>query len=91
MTKNEILKKINEIFIEVMELDDNFKLSENMTAEDIEEWDSLTHIQLIKALEKSFGIKFTAKEVMEWEDVQDCIDSIESKINKVSFNVMLRM
>ena len=82
MTKSEILKKINEIFIEVMELDDNFKLSENMTAEDIEEWDSLTHIQLITALEKSFGIKFTAKEVMEWEDVQDCINSIESEINK---------
>ena len=82
MTKNEILKKINEIFIEVMELDDNFKLSENMTAEDIEEWDSLTHIQLITALEKSFGIKFTAKEVMEWDDIQDCIDSIESEINK---------
>ena len=91
MTKNEILKKINEIFIEVMDLDDNFKLSENMTAEDIEEWDSLTHIQLITALEKSFGIKFTAKEVMEWDDVQDCIDSIESKINKVSFNDVLRM
>lgn len=91
MTKNEILKKINEIFIEVMDLDDNFKLSENMTAEDIEEWDSLTHIQLITALEKNFGIKFTAKEVMEWDDVQDCIDSIESKINKVSFNDMLRM
>lgn len=91
MTKNEILKKINEIFIEVMDLDDNFKLSENMTAEDIEEWDSLTHIQLITALEKSFGIKFTAKEVMEWDDVQDCIDSIESKINKVSFNDILRM
>ena len=74
-----------------MDLDDNFKLSENMTAEDIEEWDSLTHIQLITALEKNFGIKFTAKEVMEWDDVQDCIDSIESKINKVSFNDMLRM
>ena len=82
MTKSEILKKINEIFIEVMELDDNFKLSENMTAEDMEEWASLTHIHLNKDVEKSSGNKFTAKEVMEWEDVQHFIDSIESEINK---------
>lgn len=80
MERNEILKKLNEIFIDVMDLDDDFVLTEDMTADDIEEWDSLSHIQLMVAIEKNFGIKFTAKEILDWEDVHDCVDSIESKL-----------
>lgn len=80
MERTEILKKLNEIFIDVMDLDDDFVLSEDMTADDIEEWDSLSHIQLMVAIEKNFGIKFTAKEILDWEDVHDCVDSIEAKL-----------
>lgn len=80
MKRADILDKLNEIFIDVKELDSDFKLSEDMTADDIEEWDSLSHIQLMVAIEKEFGIKFTAKEVLDWEDVHDCIDSIEAKL-----------
>lgn len=80
MKRAEILETLNEIFIDVMDLDSDFKLSEDMTADDIEEWDSLSHIQLMVAIEKKFGIKFTAKEVLDWEDVHDCIDSIEAKL-----------
>ncbi len=80
MERTEILKKLNEIFIDVMDLDEDFVLTEDMTADDIEEWDSLSHIQLMVAIEKNFGIKFTAKEILEWEDVHDCVDSIEAKL-----------
>lgn len=80
MKRAEILEKLNEIFIDVMDLDSDFKLSEDMIADDIEEWDSLSHIQLMVAIEKIFGIKFTAKEVLNWEDVHDCVDSIEAKL-----------
>jgi len=80
MERAEILKKLNEIFIDVMDLDDDFILTEDMTADDIEEWDSLSHIQLMVAIEKNFGIKFTAKEILDWEDVHDCVDSIEAKL-----------
>lgn len=80
MERNEILKKLNAIFIDVMDLDDDFVLSEDMSADDIEEWDSLSHIQLMVAIEKTFGIKFTAKEILGWEDVHDCVDSIEAKL-----------
>ena len=80
MERTEILKKLNEIFIDVMDLDDDFVLTEDMTADDIEEWDSLSHIQLMVAIEKNFGIKFTAKEILNWEDVHDCVDSIEAKL-----------
>lgn len=80
MERSEILKKLNEIFIDVMDLDDDFELNEDMSADDIEEWDSLSHIQLMKAIERTFGIKLTAKEVLDWEDIHDCVDSIEAKL-----------
>ncbi len=80
MERSDILKKLNDIFIDVMDLDDDFELNEDMSADDIDEWDSLSHIQLMKAIEATFGIKFTAKEVLDWEDIQDCLDSIESKL-----------
>ena len=80
MVRTEILKKLNEIFIDVMDLDADFVLTEEMTADDIEEWDSLSHIQLMVAIEKNFGIKFTAKEILDWEDVHDCVESIVSKL-----------
>ena len=79
MERSDILKKLNDIFIDVMDLDDYFELNEDMSADDIDEWDSLSHIQLMKAIEATFGIKFTAKEVLDWEDIHDCLDSIESK------------
>ena len=80
MERTEILEKLNEIFIDVMDLDDDFELNEDMSADDIEEWDSLSHIQLMKAIEETFGIKFTAKEVLDWEVIHDCVDSIEAKL-----------
>ena len=47
MERSEILKKLNEIFVDVMDLDDDFELNEDMSADDIDEWDSLSHIQLM--------------------------------------------
>ena len=66
MERTEILEKLNEIFIDVMDLDDDFELNEDMSADDIEEWDSLSHIQLMKAIEETFGIMFTALVVLDW-------------------------
>ena len=60
MEKTEILKKINEIFIDVLE-DENVLLNETSTAGDINGWDSLTHIQLVVSIEKHFKIRFTSK------------------------------
>ena len=81
MDRKEIFEKLTEIFRDVMD-NDEIVLEETTTAEDIEEWDSLAHVQLIEKIESVFGIKFSAKEMMSWEDVGEFVDSIEERMNK---------
>lgn len=78
MDKNQILEEVQEIFREVLDNED-IVLANETTADDIEEWDSLTHIQLIVAIEKHFKIKFTSKEILSWQNVGEMIDCIASK------------
>lgn len=78
MEKNEILAKVQEIFQDVLDNED-IELTFETTAEDIEEWDSLSHIQLIVAIEKRFKIKFTSREILSWKNVGEMIDCIATK------------
>lgn len=78
MDKNVILAKVQEIFQDVLDNED-IVLSFNTTADDVEEWDSLSHIQLIVAIEKEFKVKFTSKEITSWKTVGDMIDCVISK------------
>ena len=79
MERKEIFSKLNEIFIDVLDLDE-VELTDVTSANDIEEWDSLSHIQLIVAIEKTFGIKFTSLEIMKWKNVGEMVDSMEEKL-----------
>lgn len=78
MERTEIFEKLNEIFIDVLDLDE-VELTDETSADDIDEWDSLSHIQLIVAIEKEFGLKFTSKEIMSWKNVGEMVDCILSK------------
>ena len=62
-----------------MELDD-LLLTDETTADDVEEWDSLSHVQLVAAMEEAFGIEFKSREILSWENIGDLIDSIEKKL-----------
>lgn len=78
MEKNQILEEVQEIFREVLD-NEEIVLNNATTADDVEEWDSLTHIQLIVAIEKHFKIKFTSKEILSWQNVGEMIDCIATK------------
>ena len=79
MERSEILAKVEEIFREELELDD-LVLTNETTADDVEEWDSLSHVQLVDAMEEAFGIEFKSREILSWENIGDLIDSIEKKL-----------
>lgn len=79
MERKDILEKVQLVFRDVLD-NDELELQETMSAEDIEDYDSLSHIQLVVAIEKSFGIKFTSAEIMNWDNIGSMLDSIESKL-----------
>ena len=73
MERIEIFNKLNKIFCEILDLDE-VTLTDDTSANDIEEWDSLAQIQLIVAIEKAFSIK------LSWKNVGAMIDCILSKL-----------
>lgn len=75
MERKEIFNKLNEIFCDVLDLDE-VELTEASCADDIEEWDSLAQIQLTVAVEKAFNVKFKAAEIANWKNVGEMVDSI---------------
>ncbi|MFP3591693.1 acyl carrier protein [Chryseobacterium sp. SIMBA_038] len=79
MDRNEILVKLTEVFREELD-NEEIVLNAETTAEDVEEWDSLSHIQLIVAVEKAFKIRFTSSEIQSWNNVGEMADSIASKL-----------
>jgi acyl carrier protein len=81
MERSEIMKKVNDIFIDVLDNED-IVIADSTTSQDIEEWDSLSHIQLIVAIEKVLGIKFSSFEISSWIDVGEMLDCIQKKMNR---------
>ena len=68
MTDSEIFSRLTNIFHDVFD-DDDIELTPDMTAEDVDEWDSLSHIRLIVAAEREFGVSFSSSEVANLENV----------------------
>lgn len=80
MERKEIYSKLNEIFMDVLDLDESPNLNDAMSADDIEEWDSLAHVQLIVAIQKEFGIKVSSGEILNWRNVGEMVNSINRLI-----------
>jgi acyl carrier protein len=79
---NEINDQTTTVFRDVLE-NDEIVLQESTTADDIEEWDSLSHIQLIVALEKHFKIRFSTSEITSYKNVGEMLTGIQKKLSNV--------
>lgn len=78
-TVDEILNQVNDIFKDVLD-NDQIVVKENTKADDIEEWDSLSHIQLIVAVEKHFKVRFTTPEINGFKNVGEMCQGIQAKL-----------
>jgi len=78
MDRQEIITSVQNIFIDILDNED-IVLTDETTLDDIEEWDSLTHIQLIVAIEKGLKVRFTSQEIISWKNVGEMIDCILTK------------
>lgn len=75
MTREEVFERLNMVFREVFD-DDTISVHDETTANDIEDWDSFEHINLIVAVEKEFGIKIPMGKTLTMENVGEMVDII---------------
>ncbi|MGI6741941.1 MAG: acyl carrier protein [Brevefilum sp.] len=74
-----ITEKLTEVFREVFD-DEDIELFDEMTADDVDEWDSLSHVNLMIAIELAFDIEFQQNEIQNFSNVGELRKSIESKL-----------
>lgn len=74
-----VLYEVENIFREILD-EESLTLTRETTASDVDGWDSLSHIQLIVAIEKKFNLKFSSREILSWKNVGELLDSLCSKI-----------
>ena len=80
MDRVQLFKELEEIFVDVLDLDDVI-LTDETVADDVEGWDSLSHIILISSIERKFNIKFNMKEIVNLQNVGELVNLILEKIN----------
>ena len=78
MEKSEIVSRLTPIFRDVFD-NDALVVSEGMTAADVPTWDSLSNINMIIAVEKAFGVKFSIKDVRSLKNVGELLELIKRK------------
>ena len=79
MERNEILVKLTQIFQSAFN-DDTIELSEDMTTEDFDTWDSVAQMMIVAMIEKEFNIVFKLREVRLLDSVEAFLDAIENKL-----------
>ncbi len=78
MNTEEILEKLQPVFRDVFD-DESITVTAETTAEDIDGWDSLEHINLINAVEQAFGIKFDMGQILTMKNVGEMAEIIRTK------------
>jgi acyl carrier protein len=75
-------EKLISVFRDVFD-DEELDVRENTTAQDIEGWDSLTHIRLVVSIERAFSLRFSASDISDLKNVKDMYDLICRKLATV--------
>ena len=83
MTDADLYETINDVFRGVLE-DDSLNLTPDMTADDVDGWDSMNHIFIVVELEKRLGVKFHAAEMEELKNVGELVDLVKQKLSQKS-------
>jgi len=78
---SDVHTRLTAIFRDIFD-DESLVLRDDLTAEDVENWDSLTHINLIVAIEKEFRIRFTTAEVSGLKNVGELEVLVAAKVNR---------
>ena len=78
MTREEVFERLNKVFRDVFD-DDDITVTETTTSADIDDWDSLEHINLVAAVDQEFGMKFTMGQVVTMKNVGEMVDIILQK------------
>ncbi len=79
MSREEVFDKLNEVFRDVFD-DEDITVNDSTTADDIEDWDSLEHINLVVAVEKIFSVKFNMGETAKLKNVGEMVDLILARM-----------
>jgi len=77
MNKDQIYERLQAIFDDVFM--DEVRLTPELSAKDVEEWDSITHVSLVLAIEEKFGVRFRVGEVESAKNVGDLVDLIATR------------
>jgi acyl carrier protein len=78
MDEPQIYARLTEIFQDVFD-EDSITVTRELSAKDVDDWDSLTHIRLMLTVEKAFKIKFSAPEIGKLETVGDLVKLIRER------------
>jgi acyl carrier protein len=79
MERSDIILNLKRILSETLE-HSNFEIVDELTAKDVDGWDSLSHMMIITQIEKDFGIKFKLRDLNKLNNVGALIDVIQSKL-----------
>lgn len=80
MTRQEVTARVQAVFCDIFD-DPDLEIRDELSAKDVEDWDSLTHVNLVVAIEKEFKTRFALAEIQELKNVGEMIDLILRKAN----------
>lgn len=80
MERDELVVKLKDILVEILKHDD-FEMRDDLTAAQVEGWDSLSHAMIIMEIENNFGVKFSLREINKLTDMGSLLSLIQSKLS----------